>query len=103
MKKAVFGRKNTSKLTERREAIGYIFIIPWIIGSSVFFIYPFLQSIWFAFCNLSFSENGLVTDFIGFENFKIVFFESPTVFQKFASSIGQTLSELVLEIGRAHV
>lgn len=98
MKKAVFGRKNTSKLTERREAIGYIFIIPWIIGSSVFFIYPFLQSIWFAFCNLSFSENGLVTDFIGFENFKIVFFESPTVFQKFASSIGQTLSELVLVI-----
>ena len=98
MKKAVFGRKNTSKLTERREAIGYIFIITWIIGSSVFFIYPFLQSIWFAFCNLSFSENGLVTDFIGFENFKIVFFESPTVFQKFASSIGQTLSELVLVI-----
>lgn len=98
MKKCLFKKPFPARLTERREAMGYAFILPWMIGVSVFFIYPFIQSVWFAFCNLSFSENGLVTDFIGLKNFKIVFFENPAVFQKFTGSIGQMLSELVLVI-----
>lgn len=98
MRKHIFKRKKAHKLTDRREAMGYVFILPWIIGATVFFIYPFIQSIWFAFCNLSFSDRGLVTEYVGLRNFDIVFFESPTVFQLFANSIGQMLSELVLII-----
>lgn len=87
-----------SSLVERRESGGYIFILPWLIGVSIFFIYPFIQSIYFAFCNLSFSENGLEKDFVGLENFRVVFFEDPSVFQKLVNSVGQMLTELVLII-----
>lgn len=91
-------RGKSSSLTERRELNGYIFIAPWLIGAAVFFIYPFIQSIWFAFCNLTFSENGLVKDFVGLKNFNTVFFESPDVFQKLVDSVTQMLTELVLII-----
>lgn len=98
MKIANIKRTGKVSLVERREAGGYIFIAPWFIGMLVFFLIPFIQSIWFAFCDISFSENGLVQKFVGLKNFRIVFFESPTVFQKLTGSIGQMLSELVLII-----
>lgn len=98
MKIANIKRTGKVSLVERREAGGYIFIAPWFIGMIVFFLIPFIQSIWFAFCDISFSENGLVQKFVGLKNFRIVFFESPTVFQKLTGSIGQMLSELVLII-----
>ncbi len=96
--KSLFKLKRKASLVERRESGGYIFIAPWLIGVTVFFLIPFIQSIGFAFCDLSFSENGLVQKFVGLKNFKIVFFESPTVFQKLTDSITQMLVELVLII-----
>lgn len=90
--------RRRASLTESRDAAGYLFIFPWFVGVTIFFVLPFIQSIWFAFCDLSFSENGLVAKFVGLRNFNTVFLESPTVFQKFVSSIGQMLSELVLII-----
>lgn len=98
MKLPTFKMKRKTSLVERREAGGYIFIAPWLIGVTVFFLIPFIQSIAFAFCDLSFSENGLVQKFVGLKNFRIVFFESPTVFQKITNSVGQMLVELVLII-----
>lgn len=98
MKKITLNIKKNSSLTESRESKGYMFILPWLIGVTVFFLIPFVQSVYFAFCNLSFSEDGLVKEFIGFENFRIVFLESPDVFQKLVDSITQMLMELVLII-----
>lgn len=88
----------TSALSNKRERMGFVFILPWFIGALVFFVYPFLQSIWFAFCNLTFSESGLKSKFVGLSNFNTVFLESPDVFQKFVSSIGEMLVELLMII-----
>ena len=88
----------TSALADKRERMGFVFILPWLIGALVFFVYPFLQSIWFAFCNLTFSESGLQSEFVGLSNFNTVFLESPAVFQKFVSSIGEMLVELLMII-----
>lgn len=89
-------RKNNLTLEQRRENWGYAFILPWIVGVTVFFLIPLIQSFWYAFCDVSFSDNGLEKKFVGLKNFNIVFFESPTVFQKFTDSITQMLTELVL-------
>lgn len=87
-----------SVLADKRERMGFVFILPWLIGALIFFVYPFLQSIWFAFCNLTFSESGLQSKFVGLSNFNTVFLESPAVFQKFVSSIGEMLVELLMII-----
>lgn len=98
MRKEALTKKKKSLLSKRRESGGYIFIFPWFVGALIFFIYPFIQSIYFAFCDLSFSEDGLVKKFIGLENFRVVFFENPQVFQKLVDSVVQMLTELVLII-----
>ena len=98
MKNNLLVEKKKSLLSKRRESGGYIFILPWFIGALIFFIYPFIQSIYFAFCDLTFSEKGLVKKFTGLENFRVVFFENPEVFQKLVDSVTQMLTELVLII-----
>lgn len=98
MKNNLLVKKKKSLLSKRRESGGYIFILPWFIGALIFFIYPFIQSIYFAFCDLTFSEKGLVKKFTGLENFRVVFFENPEVFQKLVNSVTQMLTELVLII-----
>lgn len=98
MKNNLLAEKKKSLLSKRRESGGYIFILPWLIGTLIFFIYPFIQSIYFAFCDLTFSEKGLVKKFTGLENFRVVFFENPEVFQKLVNSVTQMLTELVLII-----
>lgn len=98
MKNNLLVEKKKSLLSKRRESGGYIFILPWFIGALIFFIYPFIQSIYFAFCDLTFSEKGLIKEFIGLENFRVVFFENPEVFQKLVNSVTQMLTELVLII-----
>lgn len=98
MKNNLLAEKKKSLLSKRRESGGYIFILPWFIGALIFFIYPFIQSIYFAFCDLTFSEKGLVKKFTGLENFRVVFFENPEVFQKLVDSVTQMLTELVLII-----
>lgn len=98
MKNNLLVEKKKSLLSKRRESGGYIFILPWFIGALIFFIYPFIQSIYFAFCDLTFSEKGLIKEFTGLENFRVVFFENPEVFQKLVNSVTQMLTELVLII-----
>ena len=98
MKNNLLVEKKKSLLSKRRESGGYIFILPWFIGALIFFIYQFIQSIYFAFCDLTFSEKGLVKKFTGLENFRVVFFENPEVFQKLVDSVTQMLTELVLII-----
>ena len=98
MKNNLLVKKKKSLLSKRRESGGYIFILPWFIGALIFFIYPFIQSIYFAFCDLTFSDKGLVKKFTGLENFRVVFFENPEVFQKLVNSVTQMLTELVLII-----
>jgi multiple sugar transport system permease protein len=49
----------------KEERVAYVFLIPWIIGMTVFFAWPFLSSLW-----LSFTDSRLSSGkFIGFDNF----------------------------------
>ena len=44
MKKTKMGKRQ-----RKEELVGYLFIMPVVIGLSVFYIFPFLQNIWFGF------------------------------------------------------
>lgn len=85
--------RNKHKLSyeRRRGLVGYVFLIPWIIGTLVFFIYPFLQSVVFSFSDVTFDNQKVITKFVGLNVYKAVFIEDPTVFRMMLSSVGQTL------------
>lgn len=52
--------------------IGYIFILPWIIGFLAFTVYPIFYSLYLSFFNVVITATGLQTEFIRFENFQTI-------------------------------
>ena len=52
---------------------GWICISPWILGLTLFFILPIVQSVIYSFSDVSLQAGGMKSDFIGFENFKYIF------------------------------
>jgi ABC-type sugar transport systems, permease components len=74
-KKNIHDKRHFTRRTLREWAWGYVFIAPWIVGVSVFFLWAMVQSLQFAFSRVELSggvilhplENGL------FENFVKVF------------------------------
>ena len=54
--------------------IGYLFILPSIIGFSVFVAYPLLSSMYYAMTEWSGYDSPR---FVGFENFRYLFTEDP--------------------------
>lgn len=65
-------RKNKStNLTRKENIVAYMFLIPWIIGMIVFYIYPCFESF-----TMSFTDANLVTgDFVGLGNYITMFTE----------------------------
>ena len=87
-KKNIHDKRHFTRRTLREWAWGYVFIAPWIVGVSVFFVWAMVQSLQFAFSRVELSggvilhplENGL------FENFVKVFTTDvnfPTVLANF--------------------
>ncbi len=74
-KKNPHDKRHLTKRTLREWGFGYLFISPWIVGVSIFFLYAMVQSLRFSFSRVELSngvilhplENGI------FENFVKVF------------------------------
>lgn len=58
---------------------GIIFVIPWVIGISLFFIPPFIRTIWWSFHKVSPGQDGLTVEFNGIKNY-IYLFQEYTLF-----------------------
>ena len=65
--------KNTPKsgrLLRRRDSFGLVFMIPWMIGFLLFFLYPFLRAVLLSLQKVTFlSGGGFSTSFIGLDNY----------------------------------
>ena len=66
-------KRKTSKLKRRESLMGYIFVLPWIIGVITFLIIPLFQSFYYALCNVKITPKGKVFNFIKFQNFTDIF------------------------------
>lgn len=61
---------------ERRKGlVGYAFLLPWIIGTAIFFCYPFFHTIWMSVCNVTFEPGKIITEFRGLDAYRRVFIE----------------------------
>jgi multiple sugar transport system permease protein len=58
-----------SKSLVKEERVAFVFLIPWIVGTLIFFAWPFLSSLWLSFTNARLRDG----DFIGFDNFVRMF------------------------------
>ncbi len=93
-------RDNKFKLTLKSKGslTGYLFILPFIIGFILFFLYPFIQSIIFSFSELSIVQDGYTLDFVKFKNYNNALFINPDFPRKFVETIAVMLADVPLII-----
>jgi len=93
-------RKNT--LANRNARIGFLFILPWIIGFCFLFLYPALQSLRYSFMNwnedaiLNFNLTGQSKVVYTWANYQYALTGDATYIRDVVSSLGTMLYEVPL-------
>lgn len=80
---------------EKRHRIGLLFVLPFVIGFSLFKLYPFIMSFYYSFTE--FNLFGAV-EFIGFENFIHMFTRNRDFFNSLKVTLIYTLISVPLKI-----
>lgn len=65
--------KRKSKLKRRESLVGYVFVLPWIIGAIVFLLIPLVQSIYYSLCKVKITPKGMNLVFQGIKNYTEIF------------------------------
>ena len=91
-------RKSRSRATARRDAVGYAFITPWLIGFLCFSLGPVLASLY-----LSFTKFDLLTPavWVGTDNYMRMFTEDPRFYQALKVTFTYMIFEVPLKLAFA--
>lgn len=81
-------------MQKRSERWGWIFILPWFIGTLYFFLIPMGQAAVFAFCEITLENGATYYDYVGFENFVYLF----TTDANFLPNLAEALVTMVGEV-----
>lgn len=94
MKISFLKNKRSPSLERSMSRNGYLFILPWLLGFLIFFIYPMFMSIWYSFSNSSPIDdinNGLLNylsdKFVGLEYYKNIWLEDTSFTDNLSNSI----------------
>ena len=88
-------RQKRFSLTRRKSITGLVFVLPFIIGTLVFFVYPVIMSLIYSFGEIE-SFKTFSVKFVGFRNFQRALFEDTFFVQKFLEVIRDTVINLPL-------
>ncbi len=73
---------------------GLLFVLPWTIGFLIFILTPLGQSVWYSFCDVTLSESGVSTEFIGVKEYVRFLFEDPNFTKYLINDISSLLYSL---------
>ena len=63
-------KKKNRGIEELKGRYGLMFISPWILGIVIFFLLPIVQSVIYSFSEMTVTASGIVTKFLGIDNYK---------------------------------
>lgn len=81
-------------LAKKDARSGFLFTLPWLIGTLTFFAYPFVMVFFYAFSNVE-ANNLKLTGFVGWDNYIDVFTTDSTFVRGFFESVGGIFSNAV--------
>lgn len=81
-------------LVARREAKGYLFLLPWLLGFAVFFVLPMVQSFRYSLNTVRITAMGREMTYVGLGNYHWFFFEDI----EFISLMGEFFAEAALRL-----
>jgi len=82
------------KLEKREARMGYVFILPWLIGVALFLLYPLGESFRYMWYNIRITPKGTKFTFVGTGNFAQIWLENPEFPQQLVTYIWQTIVEV---------
>ena len=84
-------------LSKKHGLMGYLFILPWLIGFIWFYLRSLIMSVEFSFSNLTVNSGGGYTlDFVGLNNYIYAFRAHASYKQVLTTSIGNMLIDVPL-------
>ena len=92
-------KKHSLSLIQKRNAKGFLFIVPWLVGFIAFYVRSLIMNIQFSLSDMSVqASGGYSLKWVGFENYKYLFRVHGSFKQVLTSSIGNMLIDVPLII-----
>ena len=90
------GRRKKTGLTEHRNRMGYLFVLPFILGLALIFVPTIFYSIQYTFSNVQVELGRVSTLFVGFENFRQALFVNIDYRQILVTALRAMLLDMVI-------
>lgn len=85
-------------LTKKKSLWGVVFLLPWLLGFLLFFLKPFLESIYYSFNIVKVVEGGVSTEFVGWDNYIKAFTVDPIFNRLIITMLTSTLPQVLVVI-----
>ncbi len=80
--------------TQKKAMWGFIYVLPWLLGFIFFFFVPLISSLRFSLSSVEANANGIIVNFIGFENY----IEALTVNTSFNRILTESITNMVVNV-----
>ncbi len=91
-------KRSGASLETVKNRAGYSFVAHWVIGLIMFFGYPLVSSVWYAFNNVRIEPGKIVTEFVGNQHFNTILKEDPKYLNNLRDSLGMLFYSLPIII-----
>lgn len=79
--------KKTASYERRQARYGYVFVAHWVIGLILFFAYPLISSVWYAFNDVTIDVGDISTKFVGLKYITKILREDPDYINQLRDSV----------------
>lgn len=86
--------KKILTMSRKHSITGLLFVLPWIAGFLIFFLYPLCQSIIYSFSKVTITAKGRKLTNVGLNNFRYFFTKNPY----FIETLIAFLKDIILEV-----
>lgn len=89
-------QKKIRGIESLKSKYGFMFVLPWLIGSIIFFAVPLLQSFLYSFSNVTVEQGGMSLKFVGLEHYDTLINKDPQYLTNVGGSLVPILYSLPL-------
>lgn len=75
----------------RNTLVGYLFVLPWIVGSVIFTFWPMFHALYLSFHEVRVTPRGIRTTFVGLHNYRHAFLSDVQFVEKLLVYLGEIL------------
>ncbi|MBQ4101611.1 MAG: sugar ABC transporter permease [Oscillospiraceae bacterium] len=89
-------KKKRSGLERRQERYGWLFVLPWFIGTVYFFLIPLFQSAIYAVTDVNIVKGQVTYSWVGMQNFVDIFTKDAEFLPDLATSVGNMVYQTLI-------